>query len=458
MLLPAVAIYIGARQASRDAHRATHDSLTGLPNRLALQERLGTALTAARRDGEPVALLLVDLDDFKAVNDTLGHAYGDGLLQAVCERLQGEVAEDDLLARLGGDEFALLPAAGSPEAAHAVAERLTRVLERPFALDGVMLDVRASVGIACHPEDGDTAEELMQHADVALYCAKASGIASVERYDPEQDDHSVDRLVLAGQLRRGLERGEIVLEYQPKYALEGGRPEAVEALARWNHPALGRIGPDGFIPLAEHTGLISALTRVVMASALAQVRTWRDQGVELRVAVNISPRNLLDRDLPRRIAELLDEHGLDPAVLQLEVTESRAVPNRATAMAVLEDLRTMGVGIAIDDFGTGFSSLVQLQHLRVDEIKIDRSFVMRLTRSANDETIVRSTIDLARNLGLRVTAEGVETAEAHRRLAEMGCDLAQGYHLCPPLPGPQCAEAVLAVAPKLRSVTRTDVA
>jgi diguanylate cyclase (GGDEF)-like protein len=450
-VLPVLAVYAGARQAARDAHRATHDTLTDLPNRLLLRERVEHALERAGAS-KPVALMIVDLDDFKAVNDTLGHAYGDRLLQAVSRRMAEALGPEDVLARLGGDEFAVLAETRmSVHEAGALAERLVAALEHPFDLDGILLDVRASVGLACFPDHGDTVDELLRRADVALYCAKASQ-QTVEVYAAALDHYTVDRLVLAAQLRRGIERGEIVLEYQPKFPLDGGPPKGVEALARWAHPTLGQVGPDGFIPLAEHTGLMTALTEAVLAQAIAQCADWQRSGRALRVSVNLSPRSLLDRELPKRIRSLLDAHCADPHSLQLEITESRPVPGGRVARAVLEELRSMGVGVAIDDFGTGFSSLVQLQALPVDEIKIDRSFVANMENNPSDAAIVRSTIDLARNLGLVVTAEGVESAEVAAQLAEMGCQMAQGYALCRPLPADRCVRVIDAHAPRLREV------
>jgi diguanylate cyclase (GGDEF)-like protein len=440
--LPLLAIHIGARQAARDAHRAVHDALTGLPNRLALAQRLDAALGGGADD--PITLMIVDLDDFKAVNDTLGHASGDRLLQDVAARLSGALQEEDMLVRLGGDEFAvLLGRAAGPEEGVAVATGLVAALEDPFTVDGIVLDVRASVGVASYPEHGSGSDELLRGADVALYCAKETQ-RQVEVYSAARDHHSVDRLMLAGQLRRGLELGEIVLEYQPKFRLRGGQPVGVEALARWQHPALGRIGPDGFIPLAEQTGLINALTAVVLRDAIHQNARFRREGLPLRVAVNVSPRSLVDRDLPRMIARLLAESGVPAHSLQLEITESRAMPGGHGPPAVLDELRTMGVSVAIDDFGTGYSSLVQLQKLPVDEIKIDRSFVANMAESPSDAAIVQSTIDLARNLGLLVCAEGVENEEARAQLEAMGCELAQGYGLCRPLPPDRCAETLLA--------------
>jgi diguanylate cyclase (GGDEF)-like protein len=438
-LLPILAIYVGARQASRDAHRAVHDALTSLPNRVLLRERLEREL---RRPSASLALMIVDLDDFKAVNDTLGHAYGDRLLKEVGGRLRDSLGPGDTLARLGGDEFAvLLPGPSDPAAGRQVAERLVAALDPPFELDGIVLHVRASVGLACHPEHGNDPEELLRRADIALYCAKSSE-HPVEGYSPAHDHYSVDRLMLAGQLRRGIRSGEIVLEYQPKFPLAGGRPTGVEALARWQHPDLGRVGPDGFVALAEQAGLMGELTDVVLRDAIAQCRCWRDEGLALRVSVNLSPRSLADADLPRRIGAMLQAHGVAPESLQLEITESRSLPAGRGASRVADELRAMGVSIAIDDFGTGFSSLVQLQRLPVDEIKIDRSFVATMAHSASDAAIVRSTIDLARNLGLRVTAEGVENERARAQLALMGCELAQGYGLCPPMAPDRCARVI----------------
>ena len=441
-LLPLLAIYFGARQATRDAHRAMHDALTGLPNRVLLRDRLERMLAQA---GEPLVLMIVDLDDFKAVNDTLGHAYGDRLLQEVAGRLGGALRPSDTLARLGGDEFAvLLPGAGTGEG-EMLATRLVGTLDQPFVLDGMVLNVRASVGFAVHPEHGSDPEDLLRRADIALYCAKSSQ-RPVEAYAPSQDNYSVDRLLLATQLRRGIEAGEIILEYQPKFPLAGGPATGVEALARWRHPDLGRVGPDGFVPLADQAGLMWPLTDVVLREALAQCRRWRDDGLELRMSVNLSPRSLSDPELPGRIAAMLDAERLEPEVLQLEITESRALPSGRGATRVADELRAMGVSIAIDDFGTGFSSLVQLQRLPVDEIKIDRSFVATMAHSQSDAAIVRSTIDLARNLGLRVTAEGVETEEARESLRAMGCELAQGYGLCRPVSADRCARVVRGTA------------
>jgi EAL domain-containing protein (putative c-di-GMP-specific phosphodiesterase class I) len=287
---------------------------------------------------------------------------------------------------------------------------------------------------------------LLRHADVALYCAKASG-ADVRVYAEEYDEYSIDRLALAAQLRRGIARDELVVHYQPKAPLGGGPTMAVEALVRWDHPQLGRVGPGGFVPLAEQTGLIKPLTEWVLTAALRQCELWRREGLQVTVGVNVSTRSLLDHDLPAMIRAALARFDLPAAALQLEVTESRIVADLGRARRVLDEIRAMGVRIAIDDFGTGFSSLSQLQQLPIDEIKIDRSFVMRMESNRNDAVLVRSIIELARNLGLTVTAEGVETESAQSTLRELGCDLAQGFHIGRPARADQCVRHLCASNP-----------
>jgi diguanylate cyclase (GGDEF)-like protein len=432
-------VYFGGRQAVISNHRAHHDALTGLANRSSLTETLHEALDEAQREDRPVAVMLLDLDDFKAINDTLGHELGDLIIQRVARRLgQAVVAsgQDAVLARIGGDEFGVL-VRGSHAEAEQLAERLLMALEHPLEADSVALHLRASIGIACYPEHGRTAPELMRHADVAMYCAKGSD-AAFATYAEEDDEYSIDRLALAAQLRRGIERGELVVHYQPKVPLQGGATLALEALVRWNHPQLGCIGPDGFIPLAEQTGVIKPLTEKVLEASLEQCRRWRRAGLEVTVSVNVSTRSLLDHDLPVVIGALLAQLDLHASALQLEITESRIVADLPRARASLEELRAMGVMIAIDDFGTGFSSLSQLQQLPVDEIKIDRSFVTRMETDRQDAVLVHSIIDLGRNLGLRVTAEGVETENVKQVLAELGCDYAQGFHVGRPVIADEC--------------------
>jgi predicted signal transduction protein with EAL and GGDEF domain len=310
-------------------------------------------------------------------------------------------------------------------------------LDRPLEINSLSLHVAASIGLACFPAHGHSAAELLRRADVALYCAKASD-TPFEAYEEEHDEYSIDRLALAAQLRRGIDRGELVVHYQPKVPLQGGSTCAAEALVRWNHPQLGRIGPDGFIPLAEQTGIIKPLTEHVLNSALAQSASWRAEGLEVTVAVNVSTRSLLDHDFPAMVSAALAQARLPARLLALEITESRTVADLGRARATLEELRAMGVMISIDDFGTGFSSLSQLQQLPIDEIKIDRSFVTRMQADRNDAVLVRSIIELGRNLGLRVTAEGVESEQVRLSLRDLGCDYVQGFHVGRPEAAPEC--------------------
>jgi len=435
--VPMLAVYFGGREAALSSHRAHHDALTGLPNRSSMSETLQEALDAVDREHRPLAVMLLDLDDFKSINDTLGHERGDLTLQRVARRLCQAVGDSAVLARIGGDEFAVL-VEGRREEAEAVAQRLLAALDEPLEVDSVALHICASVGIACFPQHGRTAPELIRHADVAMYCAKDSD-AVFHTYAEEDDEYSIDRLALAAQLRRGIERGELAVHYQPKVPLQGGATLALEALVRWNHPQLGCIGPDGFIPLAEQTGIIKPLTEKVLEAALEQCKRWRQEGLEVTVSVNVSTRSLLDHDLLTIIGTQLARLDLDASALQLEITESRIVADLPRARAALEELRAMGVMIAIDDFGTGYSSLSQLQQLPVDEIKIDRSFVTRMETDRQDAVLVHSIIDLGRNLGLRVTAEGVETENVKEVLAELGCDYAQGFHVGRPVVAKECA-------------------
>ena len=436
-LPPLLAIQIGGRQAVLNAHLALHDALTGLPNRAMLALRLRDAIAHQARHEQPVATAILDLNGFKAVNDTLGHDEGDRLLDQVARRLDQALPAGATLARLGGDEFGLvLPGADAFLARELVGLLLTE-LERPFELDGIAVHADAAAGIAAYPQHGDAPHDLLKRADVALYCAKARRTAA-EIYRPEDDDHSIDRLALAAQLARGIARGELVVHFQPKYALTAGRRHGVEALVRWEHPQLGLIGPSGFVPLAEQSSLLRPLTLFVLEASLRQCRAWRDDGLDLRVAVNVSARTLLDRELPRDVEALLEQTGVPADALQIEITESRVVAEDLRVEHVLRELQALGVGLAIDDFGTGFSSLSSLQRLPVEEIKIDRSFVMNMGTSPDDAAIVRSTIELGRTLALEVTAEGVETPEAYEALVELGCDYAQGYHVGRPSPADAC--------------------
>jgi diguanylate cyclase (GGDEF)-like protein len=422
------------RQAAENEYQAHHDTLTGLPNRSSFYERVGRAITRAAVDGEMAAVMIVDLDRFKEVNDTLGHHSGDILLKQAAERLTAALRPGDALARLGGDEFAvLLPALPHHDAAVAVAARIRDALERPFVLHGLTVHIDASTGIAVFPDHGADVESLIQRADIAMYAAKRSSL-NFEIYAPEEDEHTPGRLQMLGELREAIDSDAFILHYQPKASLRTGAVDGVEALVRWEHPERGMVPPNDFIPLAEQTGLIKPLTAWVLDAALAQCRQWRDEGIELSIAVNLSVRNLLDTHLPDAIGALLQKWQLPASALQLEITEGTIVTDQVRALDVLGRLDGMGIGLAIDDFGTGYSSLAYLKDLPVRELKIDRTFVNNMDEDGSDAFIVRSTIDLARNLGLQVVAEGVETKATLDKLAALGCDLAQGYYLSRPLP------------------------
>jgi diguanylate cyclase (GGDEF)-like protein/PAS domain S-box-containing protein len=415
------------------AHQALHDELTGLPNRTLLQDRLGEALRLAHRRDESLALLVMDLDRFKEVNDTLGHHAGDLLLRQVAQRLRGALRACDTVARLGGDEFAVLLPDTAAVGAAQTAERLLGALGGRFTVGERILDVGASIGAALCPEHGSDPETLLRRADVAMYVAKREGVGCV-LYSPEQDQHTDERLELVGELRAALERDALLLHFQPKVDLKTAGLAGVEALVRWEHPRRGMIPPDRFVALAEQTGLIAPLTRWVLNAALRQCRAWQDSGLDIPIAVNISMRNLQDTQLPRQVAELLAHHGVLPSRLEVEITESAIMADPGRALETLRRLRELGVRIAIDDYGTGYSSLAYLKKLAAHELKIDRSFVTDVTSDENDLVIVRSTIELGHNLGLLVVAEGVEDQATYELLAELGCDQVQGFHVARPLP------------------------
>jgi diguanylate cyclase (GGDEF)-like protein len=422
------------RQAADNAHQALHDALTGLPNRTLLRDRANQAIRQADRELVPAALLLLDLERFKEVNDTLGHHYGDQLLVQVGQRLQAGLRAVDTVARLGGDEFAvLLPRIETAEGAVAVARKLQAALAQPFLLEGLTLDVEASIGLAVYPEHGSDPDELLQHADIAMYVAKDTHAGFV-LFDPTQDQHSPRRLALLGELRRAIEGRQLLLHYQPKVDAHSGQMLGVEALVRWQHPTHGLIPPGDFIPLAERTGLITPLTHYVLDAALRQCRDWRQAGHELAVAVNVSARRLLDLEFPDEVAGLLARWEIPARLLVVEITESTIMADPTRALEILGRLNTMGVQLSIDDFGTGYSSMAYLKSLPVHELKVDRSFVMHMTSDTRDAVIVRSTVDLGRNLGLRVVAEGVEDQTTLQELDVLGCDAIQGYYVSRPVP------------------------
>ncbi len=434
--LPLLAVHRGGQQALASEHQALHDALTGLPNRVLFGERIEQALRRSASSGTTTAVLVMDLDGFKEVNDTLGHHHGDLLLQEVGPRLEGLLRAGDTVARLGGDEFAIvLPEVPDPEYALAIAGRVLRALEPPFDVGGLTLELGASIGVTCHPQDGTDADvgAVLRRADIAMYAAK-TGRTGIERFAPERDRRTPERLTLASELRGALEQGQLTLHYQPQVSLGDGVIDGVEALVRWEHPARGTVAPSEFIPIAERTGLIEPLTEHVLDSAMRQASAWRGLGLELSVAVNLSARSLVDHSFPDLVGAVIGRWGLPADTLTLEVTESMVMADPVRAMAVLERLSELGLDISLDDFGTGYSSLDRLRRMPVDELKIDRSFVTKMAVDQGDAVIVRSTIDLAHNLGLRVVAEGVECAPVWQRLAELGCDQAQGYYVSRPLP------------------------
>jgi diguanylate cyclase (GGDEF)-like protein len=430
------------RQAASNRHDALHDALTGLANRTLLADRTDAAMRTAERHGEPVGLLLIDLDGFKQVNDTLGHQFGDLLLQQVAARLLATVRECDTVARVGGDEFAvLLPRLSSPEGAMEIARRVLYALQQPVELDHCVLEVGGSIGIAVYPAHCDDAEQLLQYADIAMYTAKRGRLGAVE-YDPAQNAESPQQLTLLAELRRALDTDEIVPHYQPKIDTETGRVCGVEVLARWQHPQRGLVGPLDFIPLAEQGGLIDQLTHQVLAEALDQCRRWREEGLYLPVAVNVSARCLLNPDFADTVADLLLGSEVPADMLTLEITESAVIGNPAQALELLRQIRGLGVRLSIDDFGTGYSSMAYLQEMPINELKIDRCFVSRMNTEANNKAIVRAVLDLARNLGLQVVAEGVEDQETFDELNALGCHVSQGYLFSRPLPPAELAACV----------------
>ena len=414
-------------------HQALHDSLTGLANRTLFGEHVLRAIASAKRTNEPRAVLVMDLDGFKQVNDTLGHDQGDALLKQVGERLVAALRETDTIARLGGDEFAILPGdATDLAAAAAIALKIQRTCAAGFKVNGEVVHVSASIGIALYPEHGKTTAELLRRADVAMYVAKRSGSGHA-MCDEAQEKQTAHQLALLIDLRLCIAREELVLHYQPKIDLESREIYGVEALLRWRHPVQGLLQPDSFMPEVERTELIGPVTRWVLNEALRQQRTWRDEGVDLTMAVNISARSLgPSSDLPDTVAELTEIWETPPDRLTLELTEGALV--EAAAPGILARLHDMGQSLSIDDFGTGYSSLAYLQRLPVDELKIDRSFVMGLSAASDDAVIVRSTIELAHNLGLSVVAEGVEGELSMDVLVAYGCDSAQGYFFSRPCP------------------------
>ena len=433
---------VGAASIARDvterkraqqalAQQARHDALTGLPNRLHFRERLDGAIMELRNGGTPLAVVLLDLDRFKEVNDALGHGVGDAVLQQVADRLRRTLRADDTIARLGGDEFALLLAGTDQASALGVAAKIRATLAEPIEVGGLTLDIGASIGVALGPQHGHDEATLLRRADLAMYAAKRAG-EGISLYAPALDRDNAERLALTSELRGAIERDELVLHYQPKVALVDGRIIGVEALVRWQHPTRGLLRPDQFIPIAEQAGLIEPLTYWVLHTARSQQTRWQAEGVELNVAANLSAQSLRDSRLSAVVEEVLGRHPEVRARFELELTESMLMSDPARAGTLLAGLRALGVRIAVDDFGTGYSSLAYLKRLPIDDLKIDRYFLRDMASDPRDRALVQATIDLGHTLGLRVVAEGVEDAASLELLQRMGCDDAQGYYISRP--------------------------
>jgi diguanylate cyclase (GGDEF)-like protein len=446
LLLPVAAVYMSARDSLEKQHQALHDALTGLPNRTLFREQAAETIAGRAKRDAISAVLLIDLDRFKEINDTLGHHIGDLMLKEVGPRLRQAVRGDDVVARFGGDEFAIFIAqADSVDDVLAIAGRARAALSEPFTVEDLQLHVEGSVGIALIPEHGKDIDTLLQRADVAMYMAKETHSGS-RLYTPDADPNSRRRLTLLSDLRAAIDNHDLVLHYQPKADLRTRTIADVEALVRWVHPDLGLIPPNDFIPLAERSGLIAPLTEYVLAEAVSRAADWRSRGIHIRVAVNLSVRSLMDLELPNRVAQHLAGADLPADYLELEITESTVMADPVRAIRVLQPLADMGVRLSIDDFGTGYSSLAYLRQLPIAELKIDRSFIAAMETSENDAVIVRSTIEMGKNLGLEVVAEGVETPEIERALDRLGCDYIQGYLLTRPLPADELEPVLVTLA------------
>jgi diguanylate cyclase (GGDEF)-like protein len=434
MIIAVVVVRHTNKQARALQHQAMFDGLTNLPNRALFSDRLQQAIFIGRREQQPFALIALDLNRFKEINDTLGHHAGDAVLKQVAERLRGTLRESDTVARMGGDEFnILLPTVGHRDGACTVAAKIVGVLLPPMHVSGQQLEIAGSLGIALFPLHGEKADSLMRHADAAMYTAKRTQ-NHFKVYDAEVDQQADDRVALRNDLRRAISGDELVLHYQPKIDMESNCVTGAEALVRWQHPKHGLLYPDKFIALAEESGLIKGLTNAVLTTALAQCERWRKEGRDLSMAINISAVNIQDPEFPDEVAALLKQFDVPPSSIELEVTETAVMTEPERAVACIKKLSALGLQIAIDDFGTGYSSMSYLKELLVAKIKIDRSFVKDMAVNHNDAVIVRSTVELGHNLGMKVIAEGVESEKVWERLKALGCDSAQGYYMSHPIP------------------------
>jgi len=462
----------GLEAANRQLrHLATHDALTGLPNRVLLDDRLTQAVAHADRDGRSFALMVCDLDRFKLVNDSLGHGAGDELLQEVAHRLTGLVRTVDTVARLGGDEFVLLiTSIQDPEDAKRLAARAIEVLQAPVRIAGIDVHTSPSIGIAFYPADGRTVQALTAHADAAMYCAKQRGRGNVQCFEVGMNAGSEDRVQLESDLHNAIALKQFQLYYQPKVNTATGTVRSAEALIRWLHPERGLIPPDAFIPLAEECGLIGAIGEWVVREACRQARAWQDSGMApLRISVNLSPSQFRGSGLTQTIRNALDEAGLHPQYLEVELTESAVMSEPEESIAILEQLSAMGVLVSVDDFGTGYSSMSYLRRFPIDKLKIDRVFINEIASRPEDASIVRAIVSLAHSLRLKVVAEGVETPAQLEFLKNVGCDEYQGFHFSRPVPaieferlvrdksaqaGPMNAEDMLRTHSKLAAYQR----
>lgn len=414
------------------AHQALHDPLTELPNRKLLHNRLQQEILRSKRNSQQLVLIISDLNHFKEINDTLGHHVGDLVLQKTAERLFSIFRKTDTIARLGGDEFAVLLPDTSLEQAKKLARKVMDDFKIPYIVDGHTLAVHISMGMSEFPSHGDDVNILMQRADIAMYIAKQNKLGFCI-YNPDKDTHSIGRLALMSELREAIVEESLEIHYQPKVDMSTGTVTGAEALLRWNHPKRGFIDPDEFIPLAEQTGLIKPVTKWVLKKSIAQVAEWQNNNINIGLSVNLSVHNLHDSKLFDYINEQILRNKLSPEILTLELTESDIMAEPIRAREILNEIKAIGIHLSIDDFGTGYSSLSYIKQLPVDEIKIDRSFVMEMTQEDDGDIIVKATIDLAHNLGLSIVAEGVHNKKIWQRLKELNCDIAQGYYISEPL-------------------------
>ncbi|MBU0481949.1 MAG: EAL domain-containing protein [Proteobacteria bacterium] len=421
------------RMAEQEKYRALHDDLTDLPNRTLLQDRIDQLVLLSERSEHTFTIFLIDLDNFKEINDALGHFYGDYLLQQVSERLSKAVRKCDTLARWGGDKFALLLPDTSVEEAEAVSMKITEIITPPFQVEGNNLAVGVNIGIVTYPEHGQDTGTLLQHADIAMYEAKRNQV-NYCLFNPEKNRTTWDRLILMGELRKAIESGHLILHFQPQISVLDGRLSGIEALVRWQHEKKGLIQPDEFISLIEQSGLSKPLTNFVLDKALEHYSLWRESAMKTGISINISVKNLHDFDFPGQVKATLDKWGIEPDRLTLEITESSIMADPGRVALVVESLKKLGVRLAIDDFGTGYSSLQYLRQFPAREIKIDKSFVTDMLSNEDNAVIVKSTIDMAHNIGRQVVAEGVEDHETGVLLKRLGCDYLQGFHISHPLP------------------------